>query len=180
MDTVVIKVYKDRNGVYPAGRNQPIAKASQLLGTGWVSMIDPHDMQINSSAPSMNLMKISVPGEGEVYTDLTEQGWFNLLNGTNGGGGGGGGTDTGVIEWTIGVGGDIPAGTSVVMPDLFNIEILDIELDNANVNDILQPGFFNPNFGINLGKLDFAVKGMVLTDNTPADLSVLKIIYKQL
>lgn len=177
MDTVVIKVYKDQSGVYPNGREQPISKASAVLGTGWISLVNPHDMRIDSTAPSIFALKLSVPGAGEVYTDLTEQGWYNLLNGV--GSGGGTGEKTRMVEWTIGVNGDIPAGTTVIRPELFGATILDIQLDNALINEIGQANFFDNNFGVNLGKLDFAVKAMVLVDNDPAKLSVLKIIYNE-
>lgn len=178
MRKVIVKAHKWTGVVSVQGRDIAVSVESQVLNRGWVSLIDPHDMKIDLSAPTMQLLKIKEPDMGEVYIDLTIDQWYALLNPVAQGGGGSSENVT-TYEWRIGATGDIPAGNTVIMQALYNKEILDIELDGNNINGGLSiVGFFNPMFTANTGKIDFSTMGIVLTDNAPADLSLLKIIVK--
>lgn len=144
-NTVIILVFKDRNGVYENGVERAVSKFSTPGDTGFINLRDEFDVNINIGGTIGQVMELTQPNGQKVYTNETEASWHAKLHGTGGGGSGGSDTETLTVEYKIGVSGDYPVGNTIINTLLHGITIHELFVSGSGaimgIEDIHDPAY---------------------------------------
>lgn len=143
--TIAINIYYDNaNNFYPNGILTTISKDAQVVGYESKPLESVPYGEVNTVR--YNYLKIKDPYKGLVFAKLTQKEFQELV-----------GLDTtdanATNSYTYVVGTDFSAGTTVTKPELYNLKLLSIQINNNTLD--LTTVSISYNQGSNTGTITF-------------------------